>query len=88
MREALDKASLRGESFSEARNEVSLKGNKETSEEGGGIGTRARAEGIAAIGPRCESGTSGRGCEARGARATRETSERGRAINTEGGSCQ
>jgi hypothetical protein len=34
VREALDKGSLRGESFSEARNEVSLKGNKETSEAG------------------------------------------------------
>ena len=61
---------------------MSLKENKEISEAGGGVGTRARAEGVAAIGPRCESGTSEQGCEARGARETRETSERGRARDT------
>ena len=56
-------------------------------EAGGGVGTRARTEGVAAIGPRCESGTSEQGCETRGARETRETSERGRARDTEGRSC-
>jgi hypothetical protein len=82
VREALDKASLRGESFSEAGNEVSLKGNKEISEAGGGVGTRAGAEGVAAIRPRCESGRSEQGCETRRARETHETSERGCARDT------
>ena len=57
MREALVKASLREKPFREARNEVSLKEKKETSEAGGGVGTRARAEGIAAIGLRREGST-------------------------------
>ena len=82
MRKALDKASLRGESSSEARNEVSLKGNKEISEAGGGVGTRVRAEGVAAIGLRCERGRSKQGCETCGACETHEASERGHARDT------
>ena len=69
MREALDKASLREKPFREAQNEVSLKENKETSEAGSGVGTRARAEGVVAIGPRCEGSTS-EGAGKRGARST------------------
>ena len=64
-----------------------MKGNKEISEAGGGVGTRARAEGIAGIGPRCESEQGEQGCETREARETRETSERGRASDTKRGSC-
>ena len=62
-----------------------MKGIKEISEAGGGVGTRARVEGIAAIGPRCESGMSEQGCETRGARETRETSEWGRASDYQKG---
>ena len=53
-----------------------MKGNKEISEAGGGVSTRARAEGIAVIGPKCEGGRNEQGRETREAR---ETSEWGRA---------
>ena len=55
-----------------------VSGNKEISEAGGGVGTRARARGVVAIGPRREGSMSnGLGCETREARETRETGERG-----------
>ena len=63
-----------------------MKGNKEISEARGGVGMRARAEGITVIGPRCESEQGEQGCETRGACETRETSE-GRASDTKKGSC-
>ena len=48
---------------------------------GGGVGTRVRTEGVAAIGPRCESGTSEQGCKTRGhVRHVRQVSEGVRGI--------
>ena len=52
-----------------------MRKTKKTSEARGGVGTRARAEGIMVIGPRCESGRSEQGCETCRAHETHETSE-------------
>ena len=55
---------------------MNLKGTKGISKAGGGIGTRARAEGLAAIRPRCEGSMS----EGRGVRHVRHVKRVGEGV--------